>query len=85
MSKTKMFLSEGIQMSAFRHERILSPVAVLIDRDNHWPAIVLPIMANGDLCRYLRKNKVFPIVKLLAFALQIAEGKNAKCNLYLPL
>lgn len=64
-------------MSNFKHDRILSPLAItlVVDRTNQTPAIVLPIMTNGDLCRYLRKNKVFPIVKLLTFALQIAEGK----------
>ena len=62
-------------MSSFKHDRILSPVAIFIDSVNQMPSIVLPIMANGDLCRYLRKNKVFPIVKLITFARQIAEGK----------
>lgn len=75
LANIKMFLSEGIRMSTFRHERILSPMAISIDAQRHLPSIILPIMANGDLCRYLRKNTVFPIIKLLTFALQIAEGK----------
>lgn len=72
-----MFLTEGIRMSNFKHDRILSPLAITMlgDKANQTPAIVLPVMANGDLCRYLRKSKVFPILKLLTFALQIAEGK----------
>lgn len=75
LENIKMFLSEGIRMSTFRHERILSPMAISIDTQRHLPSIILPIMANGDLCRYLRKSTVFPIIKLLTFALQIAEGK----------
>ncbi len=77
LAQVKQFLTEGIRMSGFEHERILRPVAITLDSASPWmPAIVLPIMANGDLCRYLRKSKVFPIIRLLTFAVQIAEGKH---------
>lgn len=76
LTQVREFLTEGIRMSAFEHERILRPMAITLDSGSPWmPAIILPIMANGDLCRYLRKSKVFPIVKLLTFAVQIAEGR----------
>ena len=42
---------------------------------SHQPSIILPIMVNGDLCRYLRSQKLFPIQSLVNFATQIADGK----------
>ncbi|KAJ6223657.1 hypothetical protein RDWZM_002202 [Blomia tropicalis] len=75
LKKMKMFITEGIQMSKFQHDRILSPMAIIIDLNvGQSPSIVMPIMVNGDLCRYLRQVKVFPLDRLLTFAIQIAEG-----------
>lgn len=76
LKKMKMFITEGIQMSKFQHDRILSPMAIIIDLNvGQSPSIVMPIMVNGDLCRYLRQVKVFPLDRLLTFAIQIAEGE----------
>lgn len=71
-----MFFREGIQMSSFNHDRILVPQAIFIDRLNRMPAIVLPLMENGDLRRYLNPLQSFKFNQLLKFSLQIAEGNS---------
>nr|XP_027201442.1 hepatocyte growth factor receptor-like [Dermatophagoides pteronyssinus] len=72
--RMKMFINEGIQMSQYKHDRILIPLAIFIDRSNNMPSIVMPLMANGDLCRFLQQQQLLPIVHLLKYSLQISDG-----------
>lgn len=79
VDKMEQFISEGIRMSTFCHKRILSTMAIIHDRRNATPAIVLPIMKHGDLCRYLRQTKTLPLSQLTSFAYQISEGNRCCC------
>lgn len=61
-----------------KNDKILArkPVKKLLSQ----PSIVLPIMINGDLCRYLRSQRLFPIQSLVNFSKQIAEGMYFSVN-----
>ncbi|KAH7636321.1 macrophage-stimulating protein receptor-like [Dermatophagoides farinae] len=72
--RMKMFITEGIQMSQYKHERILIPLAIFIDRTNNMPSIVMPLMINGNLCHFLQQRQLLPITELLKFSLQISDG-----------
>lgn len=65
-------------MSNFGHDRVLIPVGMFFERcERTIPIIVMPIMINGDLCRYLRLKKILPIDQLIKFAKEIAQGDSS--------
>ena len=48
------FLQEMIKMKQFNHPNVLSLIGVSVHNDK--PCIILPLMTNGDLHRYLKKH-----------------------------
>jgi len=60
-------------MRGFQHENVLELIGVtLVDR---MPAILLPLMQNGDLRSYLRDaDNQISEKDLIGFAIQIAQG-----------
>ncbi len=70
----KSFFKEGIMLTDYKHERVLTPIGVCIEEKCN-PMIILPLMVNGDLLSYLRNDQILLTVKqLLEIAQQIAEG-----------
>ena len=51
------FLAEGTLMINFKHENVLSLVGVVYVAGKR-PLVVLPYMENGDLCTFLKCDKV---------------------------
>ena len=49
------FLQESVIMKQFSHINVLSLIGVSVH--NNKPCIILPLMSNGDLNRYLRKHE----------------------------
>ena len=48
------FLQEMITMKQFNHPNVLSVIGISIH--NGKPCIILPLMSNSDLHRYLKKH-----------------------------
>ena len=49
------FLQESVIMKQFNHPNVLSLIGVSVHNDK--PCIILPLMSNGDLYRYLKKHE----------------------------
>ena len=52
------FLQEAAFMKYYKHINVLKPLGV-VWRDGDRPQVVLPYMAQGDLCSLLKKKLVF--------------------------
>ena len=61
---TLKFLEEGLLMKKFIHPNIMPLIGLTFDPKNN-PAIVLPLMANGDLKTYLRSESTVNIQQLV--------------------
>ena len=60
------FLQESVVMKQFNHPNVLSLIGVSVH--NAKPCIILPLMTNGDLHKYLKKyEKVSTILQILVF------------------
>ena len=53
---TEAFLKEALLMRKFNHPNVLSLLGVSVHNDI--PCAVLPLMSNGDLKTYMKKNSV---------------------------
>nr|CAB3263761.1 hepatocyte growth factor receptor [Phallusia mammillata] len=68
------FLREGLMMSEFRHENVLTLIGISFDNYNT-PMVVLPFMKHGDLLNFVRDPSNEPTVKdLVGFGLQTCKG-----------
>ncbi|CAK8694004.1 unnamed protein product [Clavelina lepadiformis] len=89
ISEKEEFIEEGLRMKNLKHCNVMHLVGVCLT-DNSFvesfsilpgsPLVILPFMPKGDLrnylftCRTSGYSKSFTIVKLLQFALDIAQG-----------
>ena len=51
------FLAESLIMKDFHHSHILGLLGVCFDAPDGNPYIVLPFMANGSVCTYLKEKR----------------------------
>ena len=54
VAKLEEFLEEASFLKYYKHVNILKPLGV-VWRDGDRPQVVLPYMAQGDLCSLIRK------------------------------
>ncbi|CAH1784899.1 unnamed protein product [Owenia fusiformis] len=68
------FIKEAIIMREFDHVNVLSLLGIVVKDDGH-AMIVLPIMSNGDLKKFISSpEQRFTVGALIGFGLQVARG-----------
>ena len=55
------FLREATIMRQFTHPNVLSMFGISVHNDK--PCVIMPLMSNGDLRNYLRKNSSVSVIK----------------------
>ena len=66
------FLFEGIMMIDFKHENVLSLIGIVFQLGER-PLVVLPLMENGDLHSFIKKDDI--VSKIIALVQIIIQFK----------
>ena len=73
------FLAEAAFMKHYNHANILKPLGVVWS-DGDRPQVILPYMAKGDLCSFVRKSEMVSMANILhevyCISIQIASVIN---------